>query len=151
FRKPRLAHDQLRAASLEVVEVQLDQPIDHLAFATGDAGHIDAHRPGHHSQARGWVDERDSLGAVDDILAVQTGYVRAGAANHGSSENDGFLALFRQGPGEDFARDPAADHQILNMFNAHDDASRVTGREPLWLRLLRNRDANERIRHTNRC
>jgi hypothetical protein len=43
FREPRFAHDQLCAAGLEAAQVQLDQPLDHLAFATGDAGHVDTH------------------------------------------------------------------------------------------------------------
>ena len=42
LREASFAHDQFRAAGLEVGEVQLDQPVDHLPFATSDAGHVDA-------------------------------------------------------------------------------------------------------------
>src|SRR5262249_1580926 len=62
------------------------------------------------------------FGAINDILAGQAGHVRAGAANHRSFDDDGFLALFRQGPGEDFACYPAANHQVLKVLDAHDDA-----------------------------
>src|SRR5207253_5204524 len=106
---------------LEVAQVQLSEPVDHLAFAAGDAGHVDAHRPAHHAQTRGRVDERNGLGAINDILAGQAGHVWTGAAHHGSFDDNGFLALFRQGPGEDLARDAAANHEVLNALDHHDD------------------------------
>jgi hypothetical protein len=127
FREPRLAHYQLRAAGLEPGEVQLDHLIDHVAFATGDAGHIDAHRPGHHSQARGRVEERNGLGTVNDVLAGQAAHVHAGAADHGAFDDHGFLALFRQGPGEDFAHDAAANDQIADVLDSHDALLREVG------------------------
>jgi hypothetical protein len=44
---------------------------DHPPLAAGDAGHVHAHRPGHHAEAPGRVHERDGLGAVNDVLAGQ--------------------------------------------------------------------------------
>ena len=40
FREARFAHDQLRAACFEIGEVDFDKIIDHLPFATSDAGHV---------------------------------------------------------------------------------------------------------------
>ena len=51
LREARFAHDQLRAAGLELAEVDFHQFVDHLPFATGDAGHVDLHRPGHDAKA----------------------------------------------------------------------------------------------------
>ena len=53
FREPRFAHDQFRAAGLELAEMKLHQLVDHLPFAASDAGHVDAQRSGHDAQARG--------------------------------------------------------------------------------------------------
>src|SRR5262249_53923061 len=78
--------------------------------------------PDHDAQAPGGVDERDGLGAVNDVLAGQAGHVRAGAADHRPLDDDGLLALARQSPGEDLARDPAADDQVVNVLDAHEDA-----------------------------
>src|SRR5262249_44399217 len=55
-------------------------------------------------------------------LAGQAGDVWAGAADHRAFDGDGFLALARQGPGEDLPRDPAANDQVLNPLGAHDAA-----------------------------
>jgi hypothetical protein len=49
FREARFAHDQLRAAGFELAEVDFHQLIDHLPFATCDAGHVDTHRSGRHA------------------------------------------------------------------------------------------------------
>jgi hypothetical protein len=67
------------------------------------------------------VDERNGLGAINDILAGQAGHVHAGAGDHRSFDDNGFLALFRQGPGEDFACYPAANHQVLKVLDGHDE------------------------------
>jgi hypothetical protein len=99
--------------------VDFHQRIDHLPLATRDARHVDTHRAGHDTQALRGVDERDGLGAVDDVLAGQAGHVRAGAANHRAFDDDGFLFLARKGPGEDFARDPAANDQVLIVLAVH--------------------------------
>ena len=57
FRKSRFTHDEFGAARLKIVEVHLHQILDHLAFATSHAGHIDLHRPGDHTQAFHGMDE----------------------------------------------------------------------------------------------
>ena len=127
FRESRLTHYQLRPAGPEVREVRLDQLVDHAALAAGHTGHVHAHRPGHHTQTRRRVDERDGLGAVDYVLARQAGDVRAGAADHRPFDDDGLLALFRQGPAEELARDAAADDQIVNVLDGHSPAPEVPG------------------------
>src|SRR3954447_25390654 len=48
-------------------------------------------------------------------------HVRAGAADHRAFDGDGLLSLARQGPGDDLARDSAANHQVLKMLGGHDD------------------------------
>src|SRR5262249_25414874 len=74
------------------------------------------------AQALPRVDERDGLGAVNDVLAGEAGDVRAGAADHRPLDDDGLLSLARQGPGDDLAGHPAADDQVLNVLGTHDDA-----------------------------
>ena len=39
-----------------------------------------------------------------------------------SFDDNGLLALFRQHPGEELARDAAANHQVLKVLDGHDDA-----------------------------
>src|SRR5207244_5987029 len=116
---PRFAHDQLDAAGLKLSEVHLHQLVDHPPFAAGDAGHVDARRPSYHSQAFGRVDKRNGLGAINDVLAGQAGDVWAGAADHRSFDDDGFLVLSRESPGEYLARNAAANDQILKVLGVH--------------------------------
>jgi hypothetical protein len=106
FREARFAHDQLRGAGLELAEVHLHQLGDHPPLAASDAAHVHAHRSGRDTQTPGRVDQRNSLDAVNDVLAGQASDVRAGAADHRAFDDDGLLALARQGPGNDLARDP---------------------------------------------
>jgi hypothetical protein len=68
--------------------------------------------------------------------------VRPGAADRRSSDDNGLLALFRQRPGEELARDAAADDQVLKVLDGHDDVL-VSG-SPFSTR-LRNQHAVERI------
>src|SRR5262249_25123016 len=84
------------------------------------------------------------------------GHVRAGAADHRPFDDNSFLALLRQGPAQELARDAAADHQVLKVLGGHGDASMVRiiprecpGREPLLAKPLCNRDADERTRHAD--
>jgi hypothetical protein len=60
------------------------------------------------------------------------------------------MGSFRQGPGEDFARDPDANHQALKALNGQDDAHGVAGEEAAVVLIASNQDANERIRQDNR-
>ena len=48
-------------------------------------------------------------------------HVDAGAADHSSLHDNGFLALFRQRPSEGFARDPATNNQVVELLNGHDE------------------------------
>src|SRR5260370_14284087 len=122
FGEPRFPHEQFRAAGLELGEVDVHQLVDHPAFAASDAGHVHAHRPGYRPQAARRVDERDGLGAVDNVLAGEAGHVRARAADHRAFNDDGFLPLSRERPGDDLASDATANDQILKVLDAHDGA-----------------------------
>src|SRR5262249_18583627 len=64
----------------------------------------------------------NGLGAVDDVLAWQAGHIRTGAADHRALDDDGFLALARERPGKDLARDAAANDQVSIVLDTHDDA-----------------------------
>src|SRR5438034_6398468 len=65
---------------------------------------------------------RDGLGAVDNVLAGEAGHVRARAADHRAFNDDGFLPLSRERPGDDLACDATANDQILKVLDAHDGA-----------------------------
>ena len=106
FRERRFTHDQFRAAGLELAEMNLHQLVDHLPFAAGDAGHVDANVSGHDAQARCGMNKRDGLGTVNDVLARQAGDVRARAADHRTFDDDGLLALARQCPSRGFCPRP---------------------------------------------
>ena len=118
--KAGFAHNELGAAALVLAEMHIDEPVDHFPLAASDAGHIGAHLSCHHTQAGLWVDEGDSLGAVNDVLAGKTGNIRARAADHRPFDHDRRLAAPRQGPGHELPTDAAADHQVLIVFDAHD-------------------------------
>lgn len=65
------AHDQLGAARSELVEVEPDEAVDHVALAGPHCGHVDGGGAGHAAEARGVADEVGHLGAPDLVFARQ--------------------------------------------------------------------------------
>ncbi len=116
------AHDQLRTAGFEFVEVELDQILDHLSFTAKHAGHIDMGLTGNHSQSGLWIYEGNGLRAVDHILARQAGDIRAGAADHRSFDHRRFLSQLRQIPREELPCYTASDHEIVTLLQCHDES-----------------------------
>src|ERR1700730_10229953 len=93
------AHDNLGATRFEVFQVQGDQIIDHLAFSIANARHMDLSIVLGDSELRASPEIRSHLGAVNDILARETGDVRARASDVFSFDNDRALSLLGQCPG----------------------------------------------------
>ena len=56
--------------------------LDHPPFSTSDASHIYPDLPSRNAQTRLGIDERYGFGTVNHILAGQTCYVHARAADH---------------------------------------------------------------------
>ncbi len=100
--------------------VQFHQAIDHLPFALGDTSHIYSQLASNHPQPALGIDERNRLGAIDHILAWQAGNVGTRPANHRAFDDDRFLALFRQVPGQYLPRFATANDDVLIMFDGHD-------------------------------
>ena len=74
------AHDNPGAARFEVFQVQVDQIIDHLAFSIANARHMDLSIVLGDPELRASPEIRSHLGAVNDILARETGDVWARAS-----------------------------------------------------------------------
>ncbi len=122
FGEAGFAHDQLRTACFELVEVELDQIIDHLSFAANHASHIDTGLTGHDSQAGLWIHKGNGLGAINDILARQTSHIRTRPPDHRAFDHNRFLSHLRQIPREDFSRHTTSDHEIVTQLQCHDES-----------------------------
>src|ERR1700676_1300200 len=97
------AHDNFGSARFEVIQVQGDQIIDHLAFSIANARHMDLRIVLGDPELPASPEIRSHLGAVNDILAWETGDVRARASDVFSFDNNRALSLLSQCPGEVFA------------------------------------------------
>ncbi len=71
------AHDQLRAAGLEIGDVNVHQACDHLALAAAHDGHVDFEVFFGDSELFASSKIRSHLRAVNDVLAGQTGDIGA--------------------------------------------------------------------------
>ena len=79
--EPPVPHDQLGAALLVQVQVQSDQPLDHLALALAHLGHVNRDGARHDPELRGMVQQVGDFRAPDLVLAGQAVDVRAGPAD----------------------------------------------------------------------
>src|ERR1700730_11657321 len=102
------AHDNFGAARFEVIQVQGDQVIDHLAFSIANARHMDLTIVLGDPELRASPEIRGHLGAVNDILAWETGDVRARASDVFSFNDNRALFLLGPCPGDGFASFAAA-------------------------------------------
>ena len=79
--EPPVSHDQLGAALLVQVQVQGDQPVDHLALALAHLGHVHRDRARDDPELRGMVQQVGDFRAPDLVLAGQAVDVRTGPAD----------------------------------------------------------------------
>src|SRR5580658_7275007 len=96
-------HHQFRAALLVLVEVNIDETSDHLAFAFAHRLHVDANIVFADAELLAAIKQRGDLGAMDDVLARQARDVRARAAHIFALDYDYALSLLSGGPGNEFA------------------------------------------------
>ena len=107
---------QFRAAVLEIGEVHVDEAVDHFAFALAHAGHVDPPIVLGDAEFLAAAKIIRHLGAVDDVLARQTGDVGAGTADIFPLNHRHARALFGQRPGDVFAGFAAAEHQDVKSL-----------------------------------
>ena len=110
------AHDQFRAALLVIVEMNIDEVLDHLALAFAHRRHVDADILLADAELLAAKKERGDLGAVDDVFARQAGDVRARAAHIFALDDDDALSLLRGGPGDQFSAGAAAEDDEIIFF-----------------------------------
>src|SRR6266852_4921544 len=96
--------------------MHLDQPGDHLALALTHGWHIDFPVILGDSEFLASPEVRGYFGAMDDVLAWKTGDVGAGTSDIFSLNDGGLHPLFGQGPGDEFAGRPAAQHEEVVFF-----------------------------------
>ena len=102
------AHDQFRAALLVIVEMNIDEVLNHLALAFTDRCHIDVNILFADAELLAAIKQRGDLGAVDDVLARQASDVRARAAHIFALDYDHVLSLLGRGPGDELSAGTAA-------------------------------------------
>src|SRR3954452_20741015 len=71
--EPALAHDELGPARRISLSIDPVQVVDHLALTIAHAGHLDFPRPRGDAELRTPAEIRDDLGAMNYILARETG------------------------------------------------------------------------------
>src|ERR1700758_3789423 len=65
------SHKKLRAASLEFIEVHVDQTIDHFPLAIAHCRHVDLEIVFRDSELFASLKERGDLGTMDNVFARQ--------------------------------------------------------------------------------
>src|SRR5262245_2413385 len=70
-----IAADQFRSRVMVLIEMSLDQVIDHLFLARVDPGHVDGDRPSFHPEFVVAPEQRRHLRAMNDVFGRQAGDV----------------------------------------------------------------------------
>src|SRR5262249_34044575 len=96
--------------------MHVHQAGNHLALALTYRRHVDFRAVLLDSQFLTSSEVRSKLRAMDDILARKAGDVGAGASYIFSLNDSGLHALFRQGPGQEFAGGSTTQHQEVVSF-----------------------------------
>src|SRR6266849_8236957 len=86
---------------------------DHLALALTHGRHVDLPVIFGDAKFLASSEVRSNLRAMDDVLARKTGDVGAGTPDIFSLNDGGLHPLFGQGPGNEFAGRPAAQHEEI--------------------------------------
>src|SRR4051812_3741991 len=115
--KARLTKDQLSAAGSIAIQVEIDEILDHMAFASPHASHIDGYGSRCGSKFGRTSNQLHDLGAVNDVLTRQAGDVRTGPTDQSTLDYGGTPAGFRHRPGQVLARLPATDDQDVKSFS----------------------------------
>ncbi len=127
-------HDQFGAARFVVVQVRRDLRFDHVALAPDNLRHVDLDRAGHRAELPAIARHMRDLGAVNFILAGQTGDVGAGAADPPALDDCGPPSRSRHVPGGELAAAAAAKDQNVDLFglrHEHPPRFRHEGPRPL--------------------
>ena len=144
FRKPRLdrarphevavGEKELEMRDRELLAVDRNHAVDHLAFALADANHVHCRTVDAHAIRGGPTDEVRDLGTSDHVLAGQTGDVWTRASNQGALDHDDGAALLCEVPRDVLAGLPAAEDDVLDLYGlSHGEAHRFTVRSPRLL------------------
>src|SRR5262249_34441285 len=100
----------------ETFAMDIDQPVDHVAFARPHTRHVGRDGSGPLPVFRRMPKEVGDLGAADHVLAWQAGDVRALTTDQRAFHDDDATALSRKLPGDVFAGLAAAEDEILDFF-----------------------------------
>jgi hypothetical protein len=114
--KVGFAHDQLGATRLVEFEVKADFAVDHVALSRTHPRHVDCHTIRHNSELRAVTRQFCHFRAVNDVLARQTGNVRARPADQLALDHSRTPAGCGHCPGQILARLAAADNEKLKLL-----------------------------------
>ena len=112
------AHHQLSAALLVLVEMDINEVLNHLALALAHRCHIDMNILFADAELVAAIKERRNLGAVDDVLTGQARDVRTRAAYIFALDHNHALSLLCGGPGKKFSAGSAAENDKVVLFGA---------------------------------
>ncbi len=112
-------HDELRATLLEIIEVHIDQPINHPALAIAYDRHVDPAVVLGDAEFPAPEKVGSHLGAMNDVLARQTGDVGTRPADVFPLDDRRALSLPGQGPRDILAPFAAAQYDDIEFFHVH--------------------------------
>ena len=126
-----VAPNEFSPRRLISVQMELNNPVHHLALAVVDSGHVDGERPGVDSELCMPGYKRSDLRRMDDVLTRQARHIRARSADILPIDNGGSPALFGHSPRNHFAGCAAAEHDdVIPFCCAHMIGLLLCGEKP---------------------
>src|SRR5262249_15879674 len=120
-----VAHDQLGASRLVIVQVRVDLALNHIALAFDDGRHVGGDWTGHHAEARALTRQVCDPGAPDLVLPRQAGDVWTRAGDPGALDDGGPPSRLRHVPSQQLAALAATEDQDVELFRSRHDRLRV--------------------------
>ena len=114
--KPAFGEQELEMRDRELLAVDRDHAVDHLAFTLTDTPHVHRRSLDSHAVRRGAADQIGDLGTSDHVLAWQAGDVRTRPSHQRALDHHDGAALLRQVPRDVLAGLAAAEDDVLDVY-----------------------------------
>src|ERR1700733_3611805 len=111
-----VAPNEFSTRRLIFVQMNLDDPLHHLALTVVDSGHVDGDRPGLDSELCMPGYKRSDLRRMDDVLTRQARHIGARSSYILPIDDGGSTALLGHSPRNHFAGRAAAEHDDVIPF-----------------------------------
>ena len=115
------AEEEFEPVRCEALAMDIDQAVDHLAFATAHRRHVRRHGPGPLPVFRRVPDQVGDLAAVDHVLAWQARDIGARPADQSALDDNGSAALPSKFPSHVLAGLAATENDVLDLFTVSHD------------------------------